>query len=107
MGVNSLLKTVTRQRHDCDLNPSPSVPESSTLTTRLPGHPVKSTDDQSLHQLLHDLAVDVLYTKVEAQCDKLHGQARRSNVDRRKYRQRRSRLSHYPSAVVELSRQHI
>jgi len=36
MGVNSLPKTVSRQRRDCDLNPGPSVPESSTLTTRLP-----------------------------------------------------------------------
>jgi len=35
-GVNSLSKTVTRQRRDYDLNPSPSAPESSTLTTRLP-----------------------------------------------------------------------
>ena len=39
MGVNSLPKTVTRQHHDCDLNPGPSAPESSTLTTRLPSHP--------------------------------------------------------------------
>jgi len=39
MGVNSLLKTVTRQRRDCDLNPGPSAPESSTLTTRLPSNP--------------------------------------------------------------------
>ena len=38
LGVNSLPKTVTRQRHDCDLNPGPSAPESSTLTTRLPSH---------------------------------------------------------------------
>jgi len=38
MGVNSLPKTVTRHRRDCDLNPGPSVPESSTLTTRLPSH---------------------------------------------------------------------
>jgi len=38
--VNSLPKTVTRQRRDCDLNPGPSAPESSTLTTRLPSHPV-------------------------------------------------------------------
>ena len=38
MGVNSLPKTVTRQRRDCDLNPS--APESSTLTTRLPSHPL-------------------------------------------------------------------
>ena len=35
--MNSLRKTVTRQRRDCDLNPGPSAPESSTLTTRLPG----------------------------------------------------------------------
>ena len=36
MGVNSLPKTATRQRRDCDLNLGPSAPESSTLTTRLP-----------------------------------------------------------------------
>jgi len=36
--VNSLPKTVTRQHRDCDLNPGPSAPESSTLTTRLPSH---------------------------------------------------------------------
>jgi len=39
MGVNSLPKTVTRQRRRCDLYPGPSAPESSTLTTRLPSHP--------------------------------------------------------------------
>ena len=39
MGVNSLPKTVTRQRCGCDMNPGPSAPESSTLTTRLPSHP--------------------------------------------------------------------
>jgi len=39
MGVNSLPKTVTRQRRDCDLNPGPSAPELGTLTTRLPSHP--------------------------------------------------------------------
>ena len=37
--MNSLLKTVTRQRRDCDLNAGPSAPESSTLSTRLPSHP--------------------------------------------------------------------
>jgi len=35
MGVNSLPKTVTRQRRGCDLNPDPTAPESSTLATRL------------------------------------------------------------------------
>ena len=38
MGVDSLPKTVTRQRRGCDFNPGPSAPESSTLTTRLPSH---------------------------------------------------------------------
>ena len=38
MGVNSLPQTVTRQGRGCDLNPGPSVPEISTLTTRLPSH---------------------------------------------------------------------
>ena len=52
MGVNSLPKTVTRQRRDCDLNPGPSAPESSTLTTRLPSHP--------------KLCIHVLYTGIEA-----------------------------------------
>jgi len=40
MGVNSLPKTVTGQRRGCDLNPGPTAPESSTLTTRLPSHTV-------------------------------------------------------------------
>jgi len=34
--MNSLPKTVTRQRRDCNLNPDPSASESSSLTTRLP-----------------------------------------------------------------------
>ena len=46
MGVNSLPKTVTRQRRGCDLNPGPSAPESSTLTTRLPSHPTMTLVDE-------------------------------------------------------------
>jgi len=42
MGVSSLPKTVTRQRRGCDLNPGPSAPESSTLSTRLPSHPPRA-----------------------------------------------------------------
>ena len=38
MGVNSLPKTVTRQRRGCDLSPGPCASESSTLTTLLPSH---------------------------------------------------------------------
>ena len=41
MGVNSLSKTVTRQRRGCDLNPGPSAPGSSMLTTRLPSQRAK------------------------------------------------------------------
>jgi len=55
MGVNSLPRTVTRQRRDCDLNPGPSAPESNTLTTRLPSHPtsvVKSTSTIAILLLL-------------------------------------------------------
>ena len=53
MGVNSLPKTVTRQHRDCDLNPGPSAPESSTLTTRLPSHPVFDAEqnDPGIRQL--------------------------------------------------------
>jgi len=53
MGVNSLPKTVTRQRRDCDLNPGPSAPESSTLTTRLPSHPLRI---YSSHNFYHYVA---------------------------------------------------
>ena len=44
MGVNSLPKTVTGQRRECDLNPCPSAPESSTLTTRLASHGYSRVD---------------------------------------------------------------
>ena len=37
MGVNSLPKTDSVS--DCDLNPGPTAPKSSTLTTRLPSRP--------------------------------------------------------------------
>jgi len=46
MGVNSLPETVTRQCRGCDLNPGPSLPESSTLTTRLLSHPQHSGQQQ-------------------------------------------------------------
>ena len=41
--MNSLPKTVTRQRRSCDLNTGCSVPESSMLTTRLPSHDTACT----------------------------------------------------------------
>ena len=56
--MNSLPKTVTRQRRDCDLNPGLSAPESSTLTTRLPSHP-KDYELAYIRQgCLAELAVD-------------------------------------------------
>ena len=51
MGVNSLSKTVTRQRHGCDLNPGPFAPESSTLTTRLPSHRCVMYDTKFVQKL--------------------------------------------------------
>jgi len=51
-------------RRDCDLNPGPSAPESSTLTTRLPSHPkytcceqifiLSSQDEAYVLDLVHD-----------------------------------------------------
>jgi len=52
MGVNSLPKTVTRQRRGCDLNPGPSAPQTSTLTTRLQEG---SSDTSSGHQYCRHL----------------------------------------------------
>jgi len=51
MGVNSLPKTVTGQRRGCDLNPGPTAPESSTLTTRLPSHPSSSSSRGNLSSI--------------------------------------------------------
>jgi len=45
MGVKSLPKTVTQQCHDCDLNPGPTAPESSRLTTWLLSDPSDSNVD--------------------------------------------------------------
>jgi len=56
--VNSLPKTVNRQRRGCDLNPGPSVPESSTLTTRLTSHCASATESIMPHrccQLLNEV----------------------------------------------------
>jgi len=73
MGVNSLPKTVTRQRRDCDLNPGPSAPESSTLTTLLPSQPflvVLNINELFMHnfigvcyvtKMLHSCLVLLLY----------------------------------------------
>ena len=41
--VPELIPVLGSQHRDCDLNPGPSAPESSTLTTRLPSHPIITT----------------------------------------------------------------
>jgi len=51
--VNSLPKTVTRQRRGCDLNLGPSAPESSTLTTRLPSHPFWTIDHDNANSIIN------------------------------------------------------
>ena len=50
--MNSLPKTVTRQRRGCDLNPGPSAPESSTLTTRLPSQPFISSSFKRIRRMI-------------------------------------------------------
>ena len=52
MGVNSLPKTVTRQRRGCDLYLGPPAPESSTLTTRQPSHPHPELKNSSVNSSL-------------------------------------------------------
>jgi len=58
MGVNSLPKSVTGQSRDCDLNPGPSAPESSTLTTRLRSHPPADS--------VHDSSYNMRFTAAPA-----------------------------------------
>ena len=54
--MNSLPKTATRQRRGCDLNPGPSAPESSTLTTRLPSHPDHVTTNSCVASYLRTVS---------------------------------------------------
>jgi len=75
MSVNSLPKTVTRQRRDCDLNPGPSAPESSMLTTRLPSHPVYiriSYNKESRGLFLSELGVHVDGQAGEEESGEMH-----------------------------------
>jgi len=61
--VNSLPKTVTREHRGCDLNPGPSVPESSTLTTQLPSSWYTSTPGLVLILTYNDRTVTHLHIK--------------------------------------------
>jgi len=67
--VNSLPKTVTRQRRGCDLNPGPTATESITLTTRLPSHHDSNSEELIEKKLFYSsrmgfcLAVNCVVTK--------------------------------------------
>jgi len=74
MSANSLPKSVTRQRRDCDLNPCLSWPESSTLTTRLLSHLnwlekalgttwLKQNNCTNVNSLLSDIKTDIKATQ--------------------------------------------
>ena len=56
--MDSLPKTVTRQRRGCDLNPGLSALESSTPTTRLASHPVTGIT-------LHNIGASTLTPSIE------------------------------------------
>ena len=88
MGVNSLPKTVTRQRRGCDLNPDPSAPESSTLITGLPSDsqggpamrcltfvPLITNDDE-----VHDVSGETVEEDVESADDECSLAAARSHT---------------------------
>jgi len=59
--VNSLPKTVTRERRGCDFNLGPSAPESSTLTTRLQSHPYVAT---CIHEITTTACIYILLSFV-------------------------------------------
>jgi len=66
MGVNSLPNTVTRQRYCCDLNPGPSAPESSMLTTWLLSHHIEYFASV---EIIHWVQVEGIYVvQDEAAC---------------------------------------
>ena len=75
--MNSLPKTVTRQRCGCDLNPGPSATESSMLTTRLSSHRPSSKifDKGSDGQLEVDVKpVEECLHPVKHTCEWMHRQ---------------------------------
>ena len=61
--MNSLPKTVTRESRGCDLNPSPSVAESSTLTTQQPSRPCYC--HININEIAHN-ALCTVFLKIES-----------------------------------------
>ena len=70
MGMNSLPKTVTRQRRDCDLNSGPSAPVSSTLTTRLPSHPMNYRKQKNKWKLCQKVVIRSIHFDRTPTCDR-------------------------------------
>ena len=56
--MNSLPKTVTRQRRGCDLNPGSSAPETSALTIRLWSF---VTGNESVSKIIGNNAVNLFF----------------------------------------------
>jgi len=83
MGVSTLPKTVTRQRRECDLNPGPAAPESSTLTTRLASHPNRSKQ---------------LYCRIRTAAEKKDGECIKYNHAQTQYVQLPQRLRYHASS---------
>jgi len=79
MGVNSLPKTVTRQRRGCDFNPCPSAPESSTLTTRL----YRATPVYLFiyYIIVHEVHIELLRVLIKEKNRKLSSKNRRNTFD--------------------------
>jgi len=75
--VNSLPKTVTGQRRGLDLNPGPTAPEASTLTTRLPSHP----ECKMLLIQNHTACLSIGYTVGVSACLNMHRIAKSASFD--------------------------
>ena len=66
MGMNSLPKTVTRQRGDCDLNRALlRLSPASMLTTRLPSHPCSDIRLLKYTSKQTDILIAILHTHVD------------------------------------------
>ena len=87
MGVNSLPKTVTDSVATAIVNPGPSAPGSSTLTTRLPSHAKLRTNRPKVIQDVHSAV------SREQSVLNFCSTATRLQRDRRKSRLRRCTLS--------------
>ena len=106
--MNSLPKTVTRQRRGCDLNPGPSLPESSTLTTRLPSNPINAVRGELIelwaYVPLHRFCVNSIGCQYR---DELSSRLHVWHTTRLRQQHRRTYLSADIQLVSEHGRHHL